>query len=81
MITCPQCGTQNLPGMAYCEHCGSPLEAPETQGETTAGPDQSASDAIAHAQSLIDQLPADSPPNQTPAPPDTTPAEAAPPAA
>lgn len=25
MITCPQCGGQNLPGMAYCENCGSPL--------------------------------------------------------
>jgi len=81
MITCPQCGTQNLPGMAYCEHCGSPLEAPETQGETTAGPDQSAADAIAQAQSLIDQLPADSPPNQTPAPPESAPAEAPAPAA
>ena len=25
MITCPQCNAQNLPGMAYCENCGSPL--------------------------------------------------------
>ena len=25
MITCPQCGAQNLPGLAYCENCGSPL--------------------------------------------------------
>jgi pSer/pThr/pTyr-binding forkhead associated (FHA) protein len=86
MITCPQCGTQNLPGMAYCEHCGTPLEAPETQGETTtAGPDQAAADASAQAQSLIDQLPADNPPNQTPASPDTAPdgapADVAPPAA
>ncbi|HVA91615.1 MAG TPA: FHA domain-containing protein [Chloroflexota bacterium] len=70
MINCPQCGTQNLPGMAYCEHCGAPLEAPETQAEN-AGPDQSAADAMAQAQALIDQLPADNPPNQTPAPADT----------
>lgn len=25
MITCPNCHAQNLPGMAYCENCGSPL--------------------------------------------------------
>jgi len=25
MITCSQCGGQNLPGMAYCENCGAPL--------------------------------------------------------
>jgi hypothetical protein len=25
MITCTQCGAQNLPGLAYCENCGSPL--------------------------------------------------------
>jgi len=30
VITCPQCGSQNLPGMAYCENCGSPL--PQQQG-------------------------------------------------
>lgn len=27
MITCPQCGAQNIPGLAYCENCGSPLPA------------------------------------------------------
>ncbi|MGH2389034.1 MAG: zinc-ribbon domain-containing protein, partial [Chloroflexota bacterium] len=53
MISCPQCGTQNLPGMAYCEHCGSPLETPETQ--TAAAPtateaDPGAAEAIAQAQ-------------------------------
>jgi len=30
MVTCPQCGGQNLPGMAYCENCGSPL--PQSAG-------------------------------------------------
>jgi len=34
MVTCQQCGGQNLPGMAYCEHCGAPLaqETPQGQG-------------------------------------------------
>ncbi|HEV7213830.1 MAG TPA: FHA domain-containing protein [Chloroflexota bacterium] len=58
MTTCPQCGTQNLPGMAYCEHCGSPLNTPE---ETPAPPpapaaDAGAADTIAQAQAMLDQL-------------------------
>ena len=28
VITCPQCGTQALPGEAFCENCGAPLNAP-----------------------------------------------------
>ena len=69
MITCPQCGTQNLPGMAYCEHCGSPLNAPEQVAAT--GTDTSAQDAIAQAQAMIDQL------NAQPAPATPTPTAAA----
>jgi hypothetical protein len=62
MISCPQCGTQNLPGMAYCEHCGAPLETPETQTATAPAPaegDAGAAEAIAQAQAVLDQLPAD----------------------
>lgn len=57
MTTCPQCGTQNLPGMAYCEHCGAPLEqetAPAVQGV-----DSAASAASAQAQAILDSLHAD----------------------
>ena len=33
MITCPQCGAQNLPGLAYCETCGTPLpQQPASSG-------------------------------------------------
>jgi hypothetical protein len=61
MISCPQCGTQNLPGMAYCEHCGSPLETPETPQSPAAAveADAGAAEAIAQAQAVLDQLPAD----------------------
>ena len=42
MITCSQCGGQNLPGMAYCENCGAPLPrqgAPvATSAPTTSAP-------------------------------------------
>lgn len=38
MITCPQCGSQNLPGMAYCEQCGSPLPQEVAAPATTAAP-------------------------------------------
>jgi pSer/pThr/pTyr-binding forkhead associated (FHA) protein len=72
MTTCPQCGTQNLPGMAYCEHCGAPLEqeaAPAQQGI-----DPVAAAASAQAQSILDSLNAG---EQTPAQPEA-PAEAAP---
>jgi pSer/pThr/pTyr-binding forkhead associated (FHA) protein len=27
-VVCPQCGTQALPGEAFCENCGAPLNAP-----------------------------------------------------
>lgn len=70
MITCPQCGTQNLPGMAYCEHCGSPLkqeEAPAAQASD--GDLANASAAGAQAQALLDSLKSDDPPvahQQTP---------------
>ena len=61
MISCPQCGTQNLPGMAYCEHCGSPLETPATPESPAAAveADAGAAEAIAQAQAVLDQLPAD----------------------
>jgi len=63
MITCPQCGTQNLPGMAYCEHCGSPLKQEEAPLAQAPGGDlASASAASAQAQTLLDSLkPEDSP--------------------
>jgi hypothetical protein len=61
MISCPQCGTQNLPGMAYCEHCGSPLDTPATPESPAAAveADAGAAEAIAQAQAVLDQLPAD----------------------
>jgi hypothetical protein len=61
MISCPQCGTQNLPGMAYCEHCGSPLDTPATTESPAAAveADAGAAEAIAQAQAVLDQLPAD----------------------
>ena len=71
MITCPQCGTQNLPGMAYCEHCGSPLkqeEAPAAQASD--GDLASASAASAQAQALLDSLKPEDPPAAHPQQPD-----------
>lgn len=45
MITCSQCGAQNLPGMAYCENCGSPLaqqaQSAPTPAQTAAPQDAS----------------------------------------
>jgi len=63
MITCPQCGTQNLPGMAYCEHCGSPLKQEEAPlAQAPGGHLASASAASSQAQTLLDSLkPEDSP--------------------
>lgn len=60
MTVCPQCGAQNLPGMAYCEHCGSPLSVPE-QAPAAAAPsvdvgDSSADAAIAQAQAVLKEL-------------------------
>jgi len=55
MTTCPQCGTQNLPGMAYCEHCGSPLEQEET-APVNQDADQAAAAASAEAQSILASL-------------------------
>lgn len=55
MTTCPQCGTQNLPGMAYCEHCGSPLEQEET-APVNQDADQTAAAASAEAQSILASL-------------------------
>ncbi len=40
MITCPQCGSQNLPGMAYCENCGSPLPQQSVSIGSAQAPDQ-----------------------------------------
>ncbi len=40
MITCPQCGSQNLPGMAYCENCGSPLPQQSAPAGSASTPDQ-----------------------------------------
>lgn len=48
MITCPQCGAQNIPGLAYCENCGSPLPS------QSAGPAQSAP-LVAPAPSMATQ--------------------------
>src|SRR5919198_380484 len=53
MITCPQCGAQNLPGLAYCETCGTPLPqqpaatsgasaAPQDAGQSSLGPSPTA---------------------------------------
>jgi hypothetical protein len=59
MITCTQCGAQNLPGLAYCENCGSPLPQ-ETAPAAPASVDQSAPVAVAAPQAAapIDQAPA-----------------------
>jgi hypothetical protein len=53
MVTCPQCGAQNLPGLAYCETCGTPLPqqpaaasdasaAPQDAGQSSLGPSPTA---------------------------------------
>ncbi len=47
MITCPQCGSQNLPGMAYCENCGSPLPQQSAPVESASTPDQATAAATA----------------------------------
>ena len=64
MTTCPQCGTQNLPGMAYCEHCGAQLE--QEQAPQDAGADPVAAAASAQAQAILDSL------NTTESPADTS---------
>jgi FHA domain len=56
MTTCPQCGEENFPGMAYCEHCGAPLTAPEAAPAPAQGGDPSAAQAIAQAQAVLDQV-------------------------
>jgi pSer/pThr/pTyr-binding forkhead associated (FHA) protein len=57
MTTCPQCGTQNLPGMAYCEHCGSPLSAPEQEeAPAAATADPSVDETIARAKAVLEQM-------------------------
>lgn len=56
MITCPQCNAQNLPGMAYCENCGSPLPQQGAAPAPTAAP---ASPPLIDAQAL----PASAPPD------------------
>ena len=56
MITCPQCNAQNLPGMAYCENCGSPLPQ---QGAPAAAPAAPAPPPIIDATAL----PASAPPD------------------
>jgi hypothetical protein len=77
MTTCPQCGTQNLPGMAYCEHCGAPLEQEAAQPHEAVDPVAAA--ASAQAQSILDSLNAsDQAPAQSAAPAEAAPAEAAP---
>lgn len=76
MITCPQCGTQNLPGMAYCEHCGSPLEQEVEQAPVEQGADAAA--ASAQAQELLDSLHADAEQVETAPPPDQAEADASP---
>lgn len=66
MTTCPQCGTQNLPGMAYCENCGAPLEQETAQQQ---GLDPVAAAASAQAQSILDSLNAsEQPPAQAASP-------------
>lgn len=59
MITCPQCGAQNIPGMAYCENCGTPLpqqaSAPvEAVAVAPQAPQQAAPDAGVPAPTPID---------------------------
>lgn len=49
MITCSQCGGQNLPGMAYCENCGAPLSQQGTPG----GASPTAPSASAAAPGLV----------------------------
>jgi hypothetical protein len=63
MITCTQCGAQNLPGLAYCENCGSPLPQ-EAAPAAPAAVDQSAPVAVAAppAAAPIDQAPAQAAP-------------------
>jgi hypothetical protein len=34
-VICPACGAGNVPGEAFCDFCGSPLEAPVPTAETT----------------------------------------------
>jgi len=56
MITCSQCGGQNLPGMAYCENCGSPLPqqgAPVGVNAAPVGVNAAAMSAPAAAPGLI----------------------------
>jgi hypothetical protein len=54
MITCPQCGTQNLPGMAYCEHCGAALT--QDQAATQRAEDPVTAAAGAQAQALFERV-------------------------
>ena len=77
MITCPQCGAQNLPGLAYCETCGTPLPqqpaaaagvsaAPQDAGQSSPGPSPTAPPSappdVAAAAMPQPVMPADQPP-------------------
>ncbi len=61
MITCPNCHAQNLPGMAYCENCGSPLPqdvaaaAPAAPQDATTAPPAAATAAPSSGPIIIDQ--------------------------
>ncbi len=34
---CPQCGKENAQGVRFCNHCGSPMEAPAAQNKVCPG--------------------------------------------
>ena len=37
-IICPQCGSNAIPGEAFCDNCGAPLSAPAPAATTVANP-------------------------------------------
>jgi len=75
MVTCQQCGGQNLPGMAYCEHCGAPLAQETPQGQGSAPTSSPA--AMSPTPSPAAMSPAAMSPTQPPAAMSSGPAAAA----
>lgn len=67
-INCAQCGASAMPGEAFCDNCGAPLQAPAPQVATPPPP----------APGLVPQASFPAPQASFPAPPAYTPPVAAP---
>jgi hypothetical protein len=67
-VICPACGAGNVPGEAFCDYCGSPLEAPVPTAEVVPELEPVSSEAE------LEVVPEPAPPVEEPAPPVEEPA-------